>query len=96
MIDKIYQLLLSFSRAELSFFILGIGSTIWFLIQIVPKTDHVVYSCKQVTVALGSSLSHCLDVMSLALHIDIAKNEYSFYGEGCLSHNFFMRNINNK
>jgi len=55
MIDRIKRLILSFSRTELSFYILGIGSTIWFLIRVVPKPSRAAYPCVRATAPLMST-----------------------------------------
>lgn len=52
MIDRMKRLFLSFSRTELSFYILGIGSTIWFLIRVVPKPSRAAYPCMRASAPL--------------------------------------------
>ena len=42
---KIKRIIESLSHTKLAFFILGIGSTIWFLIRVIPKPSRASYPC---------------------------------------------------
>ena len=45
MIDKVRTFFKNISQTKLSFIVLGIGSTIWFLIRVIPKPSRAGYPC---------------------------------------------------
>lgn len=45
----------SINRTKLAFFIIGIGSTIWFLIRVIPKPSRAGYPCMKAAAPLMSS-----------------------------------------
>src|SRR5512133_2534337 len=45
----------NFSVAKLSFIILGIASTIWFLVRVLPKPQRAAYPCMRTAAPIMSS-----------------------------------------
>lgn len=54
MIIRIKRFLESVNHTKLAFFILGIGSTIWFLIRVIPKPSRAGYPCMKAAAPLMS------------------------------------------
>ena len=55
MIDTFKRLFKSMSRTKLTFFVLGIGSTIWFLIRVIPKPSRAGYPCMKASAPFMSA-----------------------------------------
>lgn len=52
---KIKRILGSISHTKLAFFILGIGSTLWFLIRVIPKPSRASYPCMKASAPFMSA-----------------------------------------
>jgi len=52
---KFTRLIGSISQTKLAFFILGIGSTIWFLIRVIPKPSRATYPCMKASAPFMSA-----------------------------------------
>ena len=52
---KFKSIISSISHTKLAFFILGIGSTIWFLIRVVPKPSRASYPCMKASAPFMSA-----------------------------------------
>jgi len=55
MYKRFIQFLSSLSRTKLSFLFFGIGSTIWFLIRVIPKPSRAGYPCMRAAAPIMSS-----------------------------------------
>jgi len=55
MINRINTFLKSLSQTKLAFIILGIGSTVWFLIRVIPKPSRAGYPCMKAAAPIMSS-----------------------------------------
>jgi hypothetical protein len=54
MIDRIRTFFKSLSQTKLAFIILGIGSTVWFLIRVIPKPTRAGYPCMKAAAPIMS------------------------------------------
>lgn len=52
---KFKRIIGSFSQSKLAFYILGIGSTIWFLIRVIPKPSRATYPCMKASAPFMSA-----------------------------------------
>lgn len=54
MIERVKLLIKSINKTKLAFLILGIGSTIWFLIRVIPKPSRAGYPCMRAAAPIMS------------------------------------------
>ena len=54
MIERLKTFFKSISQNKLAFIILGIGSTVWFLIRVIPKPSRAGYPCMKAAAPIMS------------------------------------------
>ncbi|MFY9153068.1 MAG: DUF362 domain-containing protein [Prolixibacteraceae bacterium] len=79
------KLFASYSNLKLSFFILGIGSTIWFLLRVIPKPSRATYPCMRASAPFMSAF--VIYLIGLASTIWIFRNNRGklFFLKGALA-----------
>jgi hypothetical protein len=66
---KFKRIIGSVSQTKLAFFILGIGSTIWFLIRVIPKPSRATYPCMKASAPFMSAFVLYLIGLSATVYV---------------------------
>jgi len=85
MILRFKKLLGSISHTKLAFFILGIGSTIWFLIRVIPKPSRATYPCMKASAPFMSAFVLYLIGLTSTIYIFKEKKGRLFLMKGVLA-----------
>lgn len=88
--DKIKGLFASISRSKLFFFILGIGSTIWFLIRVIPKPSRAGYPCMKASAPFMSAFVLYLIGLGSTIYLFREKKGRLFLLKGTLAFVFVI------
>lgn len=83
--DKIKGLFASMNRSKLSFIILGLGSTIWFLIRVIPKPSRAGYPCMKASAPFMSAFILYLIGLGSTIYLFRKKKGRLFLLKGTLA-----------
>jgi len=85
MILRIKKFLGSISHTKLAFFILGIGSTIWFLLRVIPKPSRASYPCMRTSAPFMSAFVLYLIGLASTVYLFKEKKGRLFLLKGVLA-----------
>ncbi len=85
MILRIKKFLGSLSHTKIAFFILGLGSTIWFLIRVIPKPSRAAYPCMRASAPFMSAFVLYLIGLASTIYIFKEKKGQLFLLKGVLA-----------
>lgn len=85
MILRFKKLFGSLSRTKLAFFIIGIGSTIWFLIRVIPKPSRATYPCMKASAPFMSAFVLYLIGLASTIYVFKEKKGRLFLLKGLLA-----------
>jgi len=74
----------SFTKTKLAFFIVGIGSTIWFLIRVIPKPSRAAYPCMKASAPFMSAFVLYLIGLASTIYLFKEKKRRLFLLKGVL------------
>ena len=84
MIPQFKKYIRSLNRTSLAFFFLGIGSTIWFLIRVIPKPSRAAYPCMRASAPFMSAFVLYLIGLASTVYIFKKKKGRLFILKGAL------------
>ena len=85
MILRIKKFLGSLSRTKIAFFIIGIGSTVWFLIRVIPKPSRASYPCMRTSAPFMSAFVLYLIGLASTVYLFKEKKGRLFLLKGVLA-----------
>ena len=85
MIHNFKKLISSLSATKLAFFIIGIGSTLWFLIRVIPKPSRASYPCMKASAPFMSAFVIYLIGLASTVYIFKEKKGRLFLLKGVLA-----------
>jgi len=85
MILKFKKLISSLGATKLAFFIIGIGSTLWFLIRVIPKPSRASYPCMKASAPFMSAFIIYLIGLTSTVYIFKEKKGRLFLLKGVLA-----------
>jgi len=85
MILKFKRLIGSISASKIAFFIIGIGTTIWFLIRVIPKPSRASYPCMKASAPIMSAFVIYLIGLASTVYIFKEKKGRLFLLKGVLA-----------
>ena len=85
MIQRFKKILGSVSQTKLAFFFLGIASTVWFLIRVIPKPSRASYPCMKASAPFMSAFVLYLIGLASTIYLFKEKKGRLFFLKGILA-----------